>query len=143
MNFRTLLVLSICGVVFCGCATNHIEKRRVERLDAYTALSSEMRSYVDQGKIKVGMNRDAVYIAWGKPDDITYSENQEGSIEIWYYYSTYMQPHQYWSYRSTWVDDHEEIYPYMQTDYTSERFLRGKLKFKDDILIEWNTHPRP
>lgn len=61
-----LLALLICT----GCATSTIQTRKQERHGIYSALPPEERNLVDQGRINVGMSKDAVYIAWGKPSEI-------------------------------------------------------------------------
>jgi hypothetical protein len=62
MKRVTLLLLA--AVLLSGCAST-IQDRRNERLAAYSQLPAETQTLVDTGQIKVGMPKDAVYIAWG------------------------------------------------------------------------------
>src|SRR6266704_2114952 len=62
---KTSVVVLIAALTLCGCATSTIQTRKQERSAAYAELPAETRSLVDQGKIKVGMSLEAVYIAWG------------------------------------------------------------------------------
>jgi hypothetical protein len=81
MRFAASLVLL---AVLGGCASveNRIEKNR----PAFDRLSPEERKLVSEEKIGEGMNRDAVRIAWGKPDRITRMSQAGRNFEIWTYY---------------------------------------------------------
>ncbi|NJN05483.1 MAG: hypothetical protein HC814_02545, partial [Rhodobacteraceae bacterium] len=83
-----LLALSGLMLVLSGCARNTIENRKQERYGAYSALPPETRQLVDAGQIKVGMSMDAVYIAWGKPDQVLNSETAETLFITWLYEDT-------------------------------------------------------
>src|SRR2546426_160484 len=72
---KPVFILALAGALLSGCATSTIESRKKERYNAYTELSAEQRSAVDAGQIKVGMPKDAVYIAWGKPHQVLVSES--------------------------------------------------------------------
>ncbi|MGH7953863.1 MAG: hypothetical protein ACREFE_18350, partial [Limisphaerales bacterium] len=56
--FLLLSVLFLAGCV----TTSTIESRKKEHAAAYTALSPEFKTLVDQGRISVGMTTDAVEI---------------------------------------------------------------------------------
>ena len=60
----TLLLLA------SGCATDSAATRRQDHWMAYSALPQEQRELVDQGRIRAGMNTDAVLIAWGKAAEV-------------------------------------------------------------------------
>ena len=66
------------ALLLCGCVTSTVEKRKQERAGVYSGLAPELQAAVDQGKIKVGMGMDAVYIAWGKPAQILTGESSQG-----------------------------------------------------------------
>ncbi|MBP5760017.1 MAG: hypothetical protein J6W90_01390 [Verrucomicrobia bacterium] len=133
-----------CGAILCGCASSTIEKRRAERITAYETLSPEYQQLVDAGEIKTGMPKDAVYIAWGKPDDITYSEDSHGKLETWLYYGRYMKEYRYWNYRAINRGDGEEyLVRHLESDYNPESFLKAELIFSRGKLISWRTYPTP
>ncbi|HEY2951783.1 MAG TPA: hypothetical protein VGK40_04320, partial [Verrucomicrobiae bacterium] len=69
----------LAAALLTGCATSTVETRKQERYGAYSALPDESRRLVDQGKIKVGLNEDAVYLAWGKPSQILSGESTKGA----------------------------------------------------------------
>lgn len=144
MNLKSVTVLLCCGVILCGCASSTIEKRRAERITAYETLSPEYQQLVDAGEIKTGMPKDAVYIAWGKPDDITYSEDSHGKLETWLYYGRYMKEYRYWNYRAINRGDGEEyLVRHLESDYNPESFLKAELIFSRGKLISWRTYPPP
>src|SRR5881394_1186861 len=90
-------ILLVLLVVLSGCATApKLEKRREERSAAYSSLSPEFRALVDQGRIKVGMPMDAVYIAWGKPSQVVSGESTEGPVVTWLYHETYYEYYPYY-----------------------------------------------
>ena len=78
-------------LLFIACKTPTVESRKQERLAAYNALPDDQRQMVDKGQIKIGMNEDAVYIAWGPPSQILQSETESGHTTIWMYHGTTME----------------------------------------------------
>ena len=144
MSLKSVTVLLCCGAILCGCASSTIEKRRAERITAYETLSPEYQQLVNAGEIKTGMPKDAVYIAWGKPDDITYSEDSHGKLETWLYYGRYMKEYRYWNYRAINRGDGEEyLVRHLESDYNPESFLKAELIFLRGKLISWRTYPTP
>ena len=104
----------------------------------------ELYDLVDAGEIKTGMPKDAVYIAWGKPDDITYSEDSHGKLETWLYYGRYMKEYRYWNYRAINRGDGEEyLVRHLESDYNPESFLKAELIFSRGKLISCRTYPTP
>src|ERR1700758_1963730 len=76
---KHLFVALLAALVMAGCTTSHnLESRKQERYGAYMALPPDLKAAVDQGRIKAGMNMDAVYIAWGKPNQIVNAGSAAG-----------------------------------------------------------------
>src|SRR6266540_708484 len=98
MAMKPVFILALAGALLSGCATSTIESRKKERYHAYSELSVEQRAAVDAGQIKVGMPKDAVYIAWGKPHQILANESSAGKQEVWIYMGTYLQSYNYWGF---------------------------------------------
>jgi hypothetical protein len=73
----------LAAALFTGCST--IGSRKSERAEAYNALSARYRALVDEGFIDVGMNTNAVYIAWGKPYSILRVDFPSGERTVWVY----------------------------------------------------------
>ena len=144
---KAVMMLLLVAVTFlCGCATT-IEDRRKERLSVYSQLPPEMQALVDKGQIKVGMPKDAVYIAWGKPDQIIQSESDQGRTETWIYYGSSLRPYHYWSYNGWGPFYHDHYFyspaPYLETDYYPQYYVSAEVMFQNDRVVSWRSLPRP
>jgi hypothetical protein len=92
-------------LIFTGCATT--EARISQHPEMYQRLSSRDQSLVSQGQIRPGITMDAVWLAWGTPDQKIPANVGDGRGETWVYlrYETppsYGGPYYYgpfdWSY---------------------------------------------
>jgi hypothetical protein len=119
------------AVVLSGCASSTIETRKKERAAAYTSLSPEFRGLVDEGKIKVGMNMEAVYIAWGKPSQSLANEDDHGASTVWLYEGGWMQESRYWA------PHHVANY------YQPMAYVRAEIVFVNGLVASWRTLPQP
>ena len=110
MQRRILFLALIFGtaagtLIFTGCATT--EARISQHPEIYHRLSSRDQSLVSQGQIRLGMITDAVWLAWGTPDQKIPANVGDSHDETWVYlrYETppsYGGPYYYgpfdWSY---------------------------------------------
>jgi hypothetical protein len=146
--FDALLLLAVAFL--CGCAST-IEDRRKERLAAYSQLPPETQSLVDAGQIKVGMSKDAVYIAWGKPDQVIHSESDQGQTEIWLYHGSVLRPYHYWNFGygfpgwGTGLRDYYHYYglPYLDVDYYQDYYVSAEVQFENGVVKHWRSLPGP
>lgn len=138
-NIVKILFLGLC-LLIVGCAsTKNFETRRNERLTAYTALSPEFKSAVDQGQIKIGMPEEAVYIAWGAPAEILKSASEQGETTRWLYYGSYMQEYRYWTgSRGRGFPSERLEHDYIPRDYVSAEII-----FSNGVVKSWTMKPRP
>ncbi len=88
---RPIAVLSLCAVAaallgLSGCTT--VETRIQEKPEAFQRMSPSDQALVQQEKIRSGMSRDGVYIAWGPPSERAPGVNRGRSVETWIYYAT-------------------------------------------------------
>ncbi len=81
---RPILISIISGILFCGCSTDNIDARKQEKWLQYSALSYEVRNLIEQRTICQGMNSDAVYIAFGEPDEEFNDQELKGTFR-WVY----------------------------------------------------------
>ncbi len=80
------LVLSLAA---CQSATP--ASRIAENPVMFQSLPAEQQTLVQQGRISEGMSQDAVFLAWGAPNNEPYVGQQNGkSLVRWVY--TYQQP---------------------------------------------------
>ena len=71
------------ALVLAGCSTP--ESRIKSNPQAYASLSPADQELVREGKIRVGLSRAAVFLAWGKPDRVRYGVRQGHPFEVWIY----------------------------------------------------------
>lgn len=73
-------------LVFAGCTT--IESRINENPQAFRSLSPADQQLVMAGRIREGMPREAVYIAWGPPSQRIPGRYRGSVVETWVYDAT-------------------------------------------------------
>ncbi len=100
-----MFAITAVTLVFSGCATT--ERRISQHPEIYQRLSARDQSLVSQGQIRAGMTMDAVWLAWGTPDEKIPDNIGDRPSETWLYlrYQTppsYGSPYYYgpfdWSY---------------------------------------------
>lgn len=144
------MILLFAVAFLCGCATT-IADRKKERLAEYSQLPPEAQSLVDQGQIKVGMPKDAVYIAWGKPSQIIQGESPEGRSETWVYQNSALYPYHYWNYGSGGLYGvgpsryryYDYALPYYDVDWAPVYYVSAEVQFENDRVKSWRSMPRP
>jgi len=92
MNFRLLLLCAIAGLLV-SCSTP--ASRSKEKQSAFDHMSAKQKVAVLDGKVEPGMSKDAVYIAFGKPDRIS----KEGGVEKWVFTKPEFYDIPHWRYR--------------------------------------------
>ena len=139
----------LCGFLLlpalwlAGCSTPTIESRKQERATAFAALPADLQADVDAGRIRVGMNADAVYMAWGQPAQILESETAAGHITSWLYEGGWMQEQRYWAYRSVGTGKHAHAERYLAREYYPRAYIRAEITFVNGEVSQWRTLPRP
>ena len=141
MKNATCLLLA--GLFLTGCATSTVEKRKQERYGPYSALPQETRGLVDQGKIKVGMSMDAVYIAWGKPSQMLNGESSRGVTTTWLYHGAYVEEYRRWSYRYSHYGGRCYPEPFLDHDYYPRSYVKAEVVFEAGVVKEWRSLPQP
>jgi hypothetical protein len=92
------------------------------------------------------MPKDAVYIAWGKPDQVVQAESEQGRSETWVYEGSYLRPYHYWSYGyGGWGSYYGYHYPfpYFETDWYPQYYVSREVQFENDLVKHWRSLPRP
>ena len=84
------LALIACAVsltaLLTSCTT--IDTRIAEKQESFRSMSPTDQALVQQGKIREGMNQDAVYIAWGPPSQHIPGRYRGRIVETWIYDAT-------------------------------------------------------
>ena len=87
MKIILLPLLSVAAVLLSSCAPVSPTSRIEKNPEIYDKVPSYHQELVQSGRIKNGMSKDAVYIAWGKPDSVAEGEDNGKSFERWTYTS--------------------------------------------------------
>jgi hypothetical protein len=93
--FFRLLPLALCvaaGVFLSSCAST--EERANARPAAFSRLSARDKQLVLNGQVREGMDKDAVFIAWGAPDRVFQGRAQGRPFESWVYVAQRTTPAQ-------------------------------------------------
>jgi hypothetical protein len=77
------LSLSASALFFTGCATP--EQRISDHPEIFQTLSPRDQELVKAGKIREGMSPDAVWVAWGTPDQKATGVARGRPVETWIY----------------------------------------------------------
>lgn len=130
----TLLLVGI--FTLSNCANNPRQKRISENQDIYTKLSRDQQALVQQGQIKEGMDKKAVYLAWGDPSRSSKGAENGMSFEKWYYYlysptysAGFYGGHGHRGYYGTSIR--------RSNDYSSE--LEAQVEFRKGIVHNWEN----
>ena len=81
-----MLVIGIATVIgFTSCQSATPASRAAQSPGVLESLSAEHRDLVLKGTITEGMSKDAVLIAWGKPDGVSHGSAEGKNVETWRY----------------------------------------------------------
>jgi len=83
------LGLAAGALILTSCSTP--QTRISDHPDLYQSLSARDRALVSEGQIRPGMSRNAVWLAWGSPDQKIIANMRGHPTETWIYvyYATY------------------------------------------------------
>jgi hypothetical protein len=85
--------LAASALVLTGCST--VESRISDHPEVFQSISPSDQALVSQGQIRVGMPRDAVWLAWGSPEQKTLGAMRGQSTETWIYITYRSYPYAY------------------------------------------------
>ncbi|MDB4568395.1 hypothetical protein N9085_01395 [Akkermansiaceae bacterium] len=87
MKIILLPLLSGFAILLASCASSSPTTRIQNNPVIFQKVPSSQREMVVSGRIKNGMSKDAVFIAWGKPDSVAEGETEGKRFERWTYTS--------------------------------------------------------
>jgi hypothetical protein len=95
-SFLRALMLAVAAstLVLTACSTP--QTRLSEHPDLYQNIPHRDQALVNQGQIRIGMSRPAVWLAWGSPDRRIIGNMGGGTTETWVY--TYYASYPYYPY---------------------------------------------
>ena len=79
------LLLGLCAGALCLTSCETLENRISEHQDMFNSLSPRDQALVREGKIRSGMSMNAVWLAWGSPEQKTSGEMRGNPTETWVY----------------------------------------------------------
>jgi hypothetical protein len=148
-GFRRFLCLVVC-LAAAGCAAegsidpSRFGKRRAERAAAFDALTPEHQVLVAKGQIQVGMNPDAIYIAWGPAAQVLRAGDASGETVTWLYEGTTTDDYLSWNYREVVRKDGTSYLDrYLDRDINVRTYISAELTFRGDVLASWKMLPKP
>ena len=87
------LILSLACVGLCLTSCETTENRISEHQDMFNTLSPRDQALVRQGQIRSGMSMNAVWLAWGSPEQKTAGEMRSRPTETWIYVENRSAPY--------------------------------------------------
>ena len=73
-------------VLLVGCTTAKITEKRISKHQAmFDAQPAEHQALIRQNRIVEGMNQDAVFLAWGRADEVISGTKEGKAIETWFF----------------------------------------------------------
>lgn len=85
MTPRRLLLAVLCAATLVAGCADSIATRIAERREVYDAYPEEVRTRIARGQIRLGDDRDAVWMVYGTPSERVSRTDANGISEIWIY----------------------------------------------------------
>lgn len=77
----------LLALTFVGCQSRSAMEKRIDKNPAlFGRLSQSEKDLVLNGEITEGMSRDAVFLAWGRPDMVRSGSREGTGKERWGYF---------------------------------------------------------
>lgn len=93
LNQALTFGLAASAMILAGCSTT--ESRISEHPEIYQSLSPNDQALVSRGEIRSGMSQNAVWIAWGSPDQKLMGNMRGKTTETWIYLAGTTMPYAY------------------------------------------------
>ena len=82
------LILLALVALLAGCASVSPRDQRIANNgEWYNALNQDDQLLVTQGRIREGMGKNPVFLAWGQPDSVNSGTDRGKPVETWIYTS--------------------------------------------------------
>lgn len=143
-----LSVMLVAVIIhFTGCASQTPQGRGQQNPMLVERLTQAERELVLKGQIREGMNKDAVFLAWGKADAVTTGSDRGQATETWRY--TTLRPVYYSGYGygvgyAPYGHRGRRVYPYtgmnLTPDYVS--VPSSYVKFHNGRVTSWEADGR-
>lgn len=133
--FATLLLAT-------GC--NTVSTRIKDRAQAFQKLPPAEQPLVKEGKIRTGFDMDAVYLAWGKADDIKTGKTLGKPSETWTYIGYEQETYQHFDVIPRAVGRRGFVPDTISTPvYEYHPYIRRQVVFENGKVVAWSEGQLP
>jgi len=143
ISFLYLSLSMASCLVLCNC-TQTLQDRIDRNPAIYSALSGPQQQAVRQGKLLKGMNKDAVYLSWGRPSGVKEISRDGIDFEKWRYTRHLSVVHQ--DVHVGFGHDHHHGYygPYYEYGPTIEHipYTSAVVEFRNGTVSSWERERR-
>lgn len=77
-----LILAATVGLMSCS---SPVERRIASNPEIYGKLSENDKALVSQGRIREGLTKEGVFLAWGRPEDVASGVQKGSKFEKWTY----------------------------------------------------------
>jgi len=134
---KHLLLCLLLVALLAGCSS--VQSRIKSRPAAFGALSEKDRSLVSDGKIREGFSPDAVYLAWGREDEVVRGSAKGKPFETWVYVAYDQQQISTFPImpvRGRGYGRYDD-YPVYEPVYLTRRYPYRSVTFQGGRVVEW------
>jgi hypothetical protein len=126
-------VLALALLAACSSPERRIEKNPA----LFAKLPPRQQELVRDGRICEGMSRDAVWLAWGRPDQVRHGSRAGDPRETWLYHASYNEMVPSWSYAPVLCRGGWRMEPFYQPDYIQHIYVYRFAGFENGRVREW------
>lgn len=158
MNTSGLFPILICTIALmqAACVTRStVQSRIAQNPDYFEKLSSKHKNLVTQNSVTEGMSKEAVYLAWGKADEVKKGSRNKQVTETWIYLryepiytrnvgvgygygGYYGRRRRHCGYGGGGIYGSGINYNY-GTNVTYRPYVGAKVEFRNERVISWET----
>ena len=133
--FTRLSTVVFLSVLLAACST--VQTRIKQSPDTFHALSVSDQDLILHGKIRQGMSKNAVWLAWGRADSISHGSAGGHDFETWAYLTYESQPVCGYGMQPLFWDRQFFCPPVYETGYVTTAYPFKKVTFEKQRVIAW------
>lgn len=84
MSRRAGLCAALAALLLAGCAGG-VADRIAQRQEAFDAYPADVQARIARGQIRLGDDKDAVWMVYGNPSETLRRTDKDGVTEVWIY----------------------------------------------------------
>lgn len=144
LKMKKLIMLSVVGamaLLVCACTPTTPQTRVQERPEDFSRLSEEHQEMVLRGEIDKGMDKSAVYLAWGSPSARAEGFRNGDETERWDFHGQQAivthRPYGIYGFPYGYRDYHGHPHVYTGPDIIHVPYRRASVWFVGGRVAEW------